>query len=764
MTADPLSRAPTAIRGLVTPARLWFAGLVALLVAILIITQTVVYIPLNPEDLQPQAPPPPVVWINAIEGGSTRGTVGPSTGSGSSTLVLGNLSSGSPASSSWTVQFPDDLDFGSRVMNYTLYLPGTVEVSSNLTPISVGIAGRTFPYQPSDPTMVAGHTGTVYTPRPADLAPLPLYFRNETGNYLFLAFPFQAAGLPVALAVNLTLPGAAQAVIPYVVVAATADLGGYHPQQATPWALLLLPLVGAIVVALLWVARKLKAGAYAGLLALGVGLRLALAPAFLHSDLETLMRYPQLFFNDHLLDLQSWGYGVAWLGQTLLPPVPLLALGIDPTVTSYDVLLKVPGIVADALVFLLLIRLLTPRLGEERARRWALVGWLFNPLVIYFSAIHGLPESTVALGLLGAVWGFQEARERWGLASLSGAVLVLINIAITWPVVLLSRWLSPVKKAALLAVPVALYLLLFESVYGSLSPLWPYTLRLLDRGTPGALQLGVANTSGMTFLLVLGVRFGLELSPWDGLLAVVVGAALMGALRGWIPRTWAALSVYGAVLAFYLTYEAFYIQHVIWIVPLLVLVVALSGASDRRGWGLVAVVSLLALVINFENAFDPIVSSFLAFPFFALLLVPAVLAVHPDLHWPRLTHRVRNGLRWTGPVVSGALVVVGPLGHLLSAVNDALAALVFLAFLGHLVLAQSSFQHRWAAPMRAVAAAGVIILPPLLWFNTAVRVPVLVQGAEAVLTAFAMAELAILTTHMVGVPSPHEATQPPEPA
>jgi hypothetical protein len=120
------------------------------------------------------------------------------------------------------------------------------------------------------------------------------------------------------------------------------------------------------------------------------------------------------------------------------------------------VLLKLPAIVADAG-----IALLVWRLAHRRIEALWLVGSVaFNPALIYLSAWWGQYESVYMLGALAALVAAQENRPMWAGLALGLGAMVKLQAAVIAPVVLLIVLAKPTRGVSLLLMGLGLVLAL----------------------------------------------------------------------------------------------------------------------------------------------------------------------------------------------------------------------------------------------------------------------------------------------------------------
>jgi hypothetical protein len=158
----------------------------------------------------------------------------------------------------------------------------------------------------------------------------------------------------------------------------------------------------------------------------GLGVRLALAPFTSHPfDMSVWISHQARLFNAGLNPLFNWKFSLPMMGVLLSTFLP--ALGTShafriPQVLALQFWIKLPFIAADLWIALLLRRCIyRATLNEREGRRAALV-WLFNPIAIFYTAVHGqfdaLPAALMLFGF-ALIQERQEARA-FGALLLSG--------------------------------------------------------------------------------------------------------------------------------------------------------------------------------------------------------------------------------------------------------------------------------------------------------------------------------------------------------
>ena len=608
----------------------------------------------NSESLAPQAQGPTYVWASAIYGNPPTSVSGNSTPI-NHTLLLNSMKTGTSAVATYNLSFPSLKDLNGYANEFTLYIPGQVIFANNTSAsvLKVTFGGVTVQYYPTQPKTFPwwyGNRTAAYIPANNTLVPYPGPYRTG-GNWPYLAFSLNSSTLArnTTIPISITVPAYGEIYISNIVLTATLDVAAQNTASSRTAGLLALPVLGAAVVGIYFVLRKFSAGKYVGTLAAAFSLQVLLAPFFAHSDTVTFQRYAALFYNYGILNLQSWTYGISWLGTILVPPAPMFAAGVTPTLPEWMLLLKLPAIAADLLTFLVLIRILSPRIGESRAYALATVGWLFNPLVVYTSVVHGLGESVVTFLVVITAYFLVNRRFWFAAAGAVVAALTILPAACVGVAAFFSRRLSWWQRAFLIAAPIAAYVAAFVALYQSTSGMTAYLLGLLRRTNYESLLLGAASRSTMTYLYLLDSWFGLYVSPVLGATLLVAVCFVLFLRRRELLPAHALLVVYGSLLAFYFTYEVFYVQHLLWAIPILVALVAfVPGIRPTLVALFVTGVSILALALNLLTDPDPLLAATLSLALFAWLLVPLVLSIPREIVRSLPTGVVPLGVRIAG--------------------------------------------------------------------------------------------------------------------
>lgn len=645
--------------------------LVVLVLAVAV-AQFVSFVPVDPTRGTLQNDQPLLLWVAGDYGSSTDHINGVRTVNGT-TLILNDLYSPTNASATWSISFPEAYDAPGHTIDYTFWLPATMAFSRNDTPLQVTVDGRAFAYQPSHPQNVTFQQAPIYVPDPNDTEHLPGLFNGFLGGGLYVPLASSSASVNATVVVVLTVPAGAQVTLPHIVFSAapapsTAAASGMVEERG--W--VMLPVLAVGVAGVAWAFRRLWVAEVAGVVALGLGIRLAVAPIFLHTDLVTLTQYPVLLYSYGIVNQQSFIYGPTWFLSLLAPAAPLYAAGLTPSTNAFNVLFKLTPIAFDGLTFLVLLRLLKKHLDERTAYRWATFGWLLNPFVIYFSAVHGLDESAIAFFVVLAIYAAGE--RRWVRSAISEAlaVLTLYPAAFALPPLLALKRRPLWFVGMAIILPLLVLAILLLALYQSVSPAIAYFGVVAGGASTSNLPTYGSLASAQTPWFILTRGFSLTPSPLVGLAVVAVAFLVLVIVRRPVAGETLPAAVALALFGFYLSYQSFFVQLLVWLVPVLVVLLAVGPRPARRGLEFLLGIGLLAIAINLSAPWCPyqdavaslVLFSFLAAPLLILLKVPST----------RLLERVATVLTAAAFVLALLLTALSALVHPFSIAMVTLAA------------------------------------------------------------------------------------------
>jgi hypothetical protein len=175
------------------------------------------------------------------------------------------------------------------------------------------------------------------------------------------------------------------------------------------------------------------------LIVTGVLVRLALAPWWAHEgDLEWFMSWGEYIREHgwlHIYQMQDANYpplgmaiiGLAEWGNRVLGA----GLSGEATLRLWRVLVKLPVIAADAGIAVATWHIAKGRRGAL----WLLAGIVFNPALIYLTAVWGQIDTLYALGALLSVWLSLKGRPFWSGVALGLGALFKPQAIVVAPVV-----------------------------------------------------------------------------------------------------------------------------------------------------------------------------------------------------------------------------------------------------------------------------------------------------------------------------------------
>jgi hypothetical protein len=590
------------------------------------VTQDVPFSPLDPAEWHSASTVISNVWTDQVGGSqfsSVQGNYTPPSTNDNSIILLNTVDTPRPASVTYQIPLALAKDASGGRTEISIYIPGTLFFANDSEPLVISVNGLLFRYEPTVPENFSWHpSGPVWIPNSTDLVSAPGY-AGSGDSWLRFATNTTQSNQP--LVISVTVSSFDQIYISSILVIATGPPFAFQPSLSQERGILLLPLLAGGLTALAYLARRLFVPSLLHWLTAGILLRIAIMPLFLHADILNELRYPLQLYDGGTLGIGTFGYGPVWLAELVAPPASLFALGINPTINSLNVLVKLPNIAFDALTYLLLYRLLVRRLSAFRARLWANVSWWLNPMVIYFGAAHGLYESTVGFLILAGVVAYSEKRPLLGSTAGGVAVSSILATAIVFPVILVQRVITWRYRALLIAIPAILYLGVSFFASGSANVVSVYLSGMIGRGTGYSVNLGVALHSQQSPLTVIYDHLGISISAELGLIAVLAVSAYL-ALRG---RNLAPIQfgwvVYASLLAFYVTYPTFYVQHLLWSLPLSIALLGAATGGNLRSLALILSTSFVGMAVNWMSYWLSTEDPYVSFTLFLLLTLPLLL-------------------------------------------------------------------------------------------------------------------------------------------
>ena len=322
-----------------------------------------------------------------------------------------------------------------------------------------------------------------------------------------------------------------------------------------------------------WSMRGALGRPIAALIAGGLAIRLSLAFATDGQpyDIQSLELVRHALADDPLgayatLNVPDAGYRWPYPGG-FLPVVALVDVASDATGLAYSSLIRVPSIVCDALIALIVADYLARRGASERQRLAAVALVMLGPAFIVVAGHHGQIDSVAILPAVAglAVWDRAPPERR---ALYAGLLIGLGASVKTTPLILVLALLPAVRSlreaatlcAAAVAVPLAATLPFLIEDPGAVRHALGY------RGFPG--------TSPLMFLLQpeLAEQLTREV-PKNGAVdflhergQVLVAVALVAVAA--LTRRWEPVDRAVALwLAFYIVTPVFFFQYLVWGLP-----------------------------------------------------------------------------------------------------------------------------------------------------------------------------------------------------
>jgi hypothetical protein len=292
-----------------------------------------------------------------------------------------------------------------------------------------------------------------------------------------------------------------------------------------------------------------------------------------------------------------------------------LVVGYSPTILSPILLLavKLPLIIGDLTTGLLLFRLVRGYSGFGMARR-AYVFWLFNPFVIWTSAVHGafdvLPAMFTLLALAFLV------RSKYLLSGMSMSIAILYKL---YPIYLLplyailvwtnlgrdrffrTHFSQGLQRFSVFVIGGLVPLLAFLPFVSIPDMLHAVSIRQAYLSSMGGLSPWMLNyLPGFGWMWGFAASNLLAIELTTGVFAVVVST-----LAGWLLVRRGPADIEGlfrihivGISAIFLTLVTVNPQYMIWIIPFLTLTAFTSGLYRKRGMILSALALLWQLTIS----------------------------------------------------------------------------------------------------------------------------------------------------------------------
>lgn len=327
--------------------------------------------------------------------------------------------------------------------------------------------------------------------------------------------------------------------------------------------------------------------------------------------------FPFILITSLLVDPRSFATRVSqmeWIS---------LGVGYSPTILSpiFLLMIKLPLIIGDLATGLLLFKLVKGYSGFGVARK-AYVFWIFNPIVIWTSAVHGTFDILPAMFTLLALVLLVRSKYLQSGMSISIAILYKLYPLYLLPLYAILVWTNMGRERSFkghfrlslrrtsLFVGGGLLPLLASLPFVSISDmLHAVSTRQVYLASLGGLSPWMLNYApGFGWMWDLASNNLVTIAITTGIFASAVSA-----LAGWtIVRNGPADSL-GAVKAHILAVSAIYLtlvtvnpQYVLWILPFLTVTMFTSGLYKKRGMLLVALALVWQLTISGPLVFLPV--------------------------------------------------------------------------------------------------------------------------------------------------------------
>ena len=323
---------------------------------------------------------------------------------------------------------------------------------------------------------------------------------------------------------------------------------------------------------------------------LGFLVRVIFAPFTEHQfDVGTYKNMATLAYSLRINPLYYWSYGPIWLYIILsVYPFYLLVSLWQPSELLLNLIIKLPLIIGDLLLAYVLYLLSQKVTQDQSIAKKVAAAWLFNPLVIFVSSIHGMFDQLPALFTLLSLTLLLNRKVKLSAISLAVAFSLKLYAIILIPFLVFPLAKENMSKA-----------LKFFAVFVG-STLLIYSPYLIDTHTVGILVSTLGIYSG--FGKFLGYATGLANfipyadlpSPLVFILTHQLFALLLPVLLVFLFYLWRKRQLFSfniqvinrniaiILLAYFLTYQFVHPQFTIWVLPSLL--IAYSVLHQLRGY------------------------------------------------------------------------------------------------------------------------------------------------------------------------------------
>jgi hypothetical protein len=304
-----------------------------------------------------------------------------------------------------------------------------------------------------------------------------------------------------------------------------------------------------------------------------------------------------------------------------------------------DFLIKLPIIVSDLLIGLLLLKITTEFAGKQKASRY-LYYWIFNPYVIFISSIWGMFDSIPTLLTLWAVWLFaQKKYDKSALILASAALFKMYSIIIS-PILAFIYYKNEKKLfGAVKYFAIVSAFTVFVTFFSYFCSTIIFGKNSLNTSIALTWQLFKGRSSpdwegsniffGLTPLTALGALFkqlnvktNIPISPiLLGLALLIILVKIRKEKNLNIVKVFSYVTIVHFTI--YLTYSVVNEQYLIWILPFLLILLALNKLEMFFIYWTISIITMLfifAHYINLSYFISPyFVSGYLEYPDYYIL-------------------------------------------------------------------------------------------------------------------------------------------------
>ena len=280
------------------------------------------------------------------------------------------------------------------------------------------------------------------------------------------------------------------------------------------------------------------------LLLIGLGIRLSLAPFTSHPyDFASWVSVMERFFNLSISPFYAWKFGT-FLNASFLFYYPLylvfLQIAHVQNVLMLQLILKIPLILADMGIAIVLFSLAIKSGASLRKATLLMSFWIFNPFAIFVSAVHGQTDAFSTLFVILSVYFLQQKQFLKSFGSLLVGGMFKYYSLLLLPIFVLFSWKQTNKLTKigglilLILIPIANYApvildpvnrgLFFSGLSSSMEPTetsYPWSLWILPRlfgfssSFPSSYATSILVVAYLSFLIIFVLYFIKRKAPLE---------------------------------------------------------------------------------------------------------------------------------------------------------------------------------------------------------------------------------------------------------